>query len=94
MTNNNKLGKPCKSVTKKFNCFKILGSNVILAIFLLEIRRNQKNLARFLELARVFQDFARNSFSVFTLRSDNFYISPKSKHNQSLEVKFDEIYTC
>ena len=31
---------------------------------------------------------------VYTLRSDNLCISPKSKHNQPLEVKFDEFYTC
>ena len=33
-------------------------------------------------------------FSVDTLRSDNLWISQKSKHNQPLQVKFDELYTC
>ena len=43
---------------------------------------------------RNLQVFARNKLSVYTLRSDNLCISPKYKHNQPLEVKCDEIYTC
>ena len=50
-----------------------------------------KNLAR---LERILQDLASNKFCVYILRSDNLCISPKSKHNQPLEVKFDELCSC
>ena len=40
---------------------------------------------------RILQDLARNKISSNTLRSDNLCISPKSKHNQPLELKFDEL---
>ena len=43
---------------------------------------------------KILQDLARNKLSVYTLRSDNLCISPKSKYNQPLKVKFDELYTC
>ena len=50
-----------------------------------------KNLC---SITRILQDLARNKSSVYKLRSDNLCISPKSKHNQPLEVKIDELYTC
>ena len=49
-----------------------------------------KNL-RFVTI--ILQDLGRNKSSVYTLRSDNLCISSKSKHNEPLEVKFDELYT-
>ena len=52
------------------------------------------NLARNAFFVRTLQNLARNKFFVYTLRSDNLCISPKSKHNQPLEVEFDELYTC
>ena len=53
-----------------------------------------KNFARFSQLARILQGIARYKFSVCTLRSDNLCISPKSEHNQPLDVKFDDNYSC
>ena len=57
-----------------------------------------KNFARVVScknaiFVRILQNLARNKLSLNTLRSDNLCISPKSKRIQSLEVKFDEIYT-
>ena len=43
---------------------------------------------------RILQDLARNKLCLNTLRSDKLCISPKSKHNQPLEIKVDELYTC
>ena len=83
----------CKILVKNTSC-KILAA--ILQHFFISC----KNLARVVFLAknaifaRFLQDLARNKLSLNTLRSDNLCISPKSKHNQPLEVKFDELYTC
>ena len=42
----------------------------------------------------ILQGLARNKLSLDTLRSDNFCISPKSKHNQALEIKVYELHNC
>ena len=76
----------------------------ILATILLHFLISCKHFARvlFLESCKkcIFcknrgRNLAKSNLSVYSLlRSDNLYISPKSKHNQPLEVKFDELYTC
>ena len=94
------LQKSCKILLKNTSC-KILAT--VLQHFVISC----KNFARVVSLAknaifarilqdlgRILQDLARNKLSLNTLRSDNLCFSPKSKHNQPLEVKFDEPYTC
>ena len=54
----------------------------------------QKSCDRAQIPARILQDLAGHKFSVHTVHSENLCISPKGKHNQPLEVKFDELYTC
>ena len=56
--------------------------------FLQEKGINQKYIAR------IWQDLARSKLCVNTLGSDDLCISPKSKHNQPLEVKFEKLHTC
>ena len=87
------LQKSCKILAKNT-------SRKILAKTLQHFFISCKNFARVVFLAKnaifvkILQDLAKNKSSLNTLRSDNFCISPKGKHNQPLEVKFDEIYTC
>ena len=76
----------------------------ILARFLQEtvLYHKKEILARLLQdscknlwsITSILQDLARNKSSVYTLCSDNLCTSPKTKHNQPLQVKFDELYNC
>ena len=69
------------------SCNTLFLAKILLELCFLNIRRKA-----FFE--RFLQDSCKQKFPVYTLHSDDLCVSPKSKHNQPLEVKFDELYTC
>ena len=81
------LQNSCNQYTFSHKKYILQNCNNLATLFHLQ------NVARVVSLAKN-AIFARNNLSLNTLRSGNLCISPKSKHNQPLEVKCDELCTC
>ena len=88
--------KMLKDSSKLGKSHKILTKNSILSRFLDAMTFFQDSCNKLCSFTKRknLRNLVRNKFSVYRLRSIKLCISPKSKHNQPLEVKFDELYTC